>query len=239
MSQVSARLYVGSMSGARNLGLLMRHGITHVLNCCTLPNAHEGRLKYHRLDLTDSVADLPRMGDAIRDGVRFMHAAIETGGAVLVHCHRGISRSCTLAMAYLIWADRLSADEAFEELRRARRVCDPNLGFLCSLKDWERQVLAGADAPLDDSAPAGVPPPREGGGAMHRLPALERTSPTSLGGGVGGGGGRPLPLAQPPLSALSAETIAAAAAARTGDAAKGAATPAAAALIARARQACA
>lgn len=42
-----------------------------------------------------------------------MRDAFKIGGRVLVHCHKGVSRSVTLCMAYLIWKHNLSYDEAF------------------------------------------------------------------------------------------------------------------------------
>jgi len=145
MAQVLPQLHVGAVSAARSRAVLLSYGITHVLNCCTMPNAHEGRAdspKYLQLSLRDSHVDMPRMGSAIRDGVQFIHAALQDGGTVLVHCHRGISRSCTLVIAYIIWAQRKPLEAAFDFVRAARPQCDPNLSFMCALKDWELQVLA-------------------------------------------------------------------------------------------------
>ena len=151
ISEVYPNLFVGTEAAAKNMGLLSGYGITHVLNCTARPNAHEGEAGapvYMSLGLLDSTSDLPRMKEALTDGVAFIHGAIEGGGRVLVHCQRGISRSCTLAMAYLMWAQRLPAEAVFVELRHARRVADPNLGYWCSLKDWEQHVLSAGVAPL-------------------------------------------------------------------------------------------
>jgi len=61
-----------------------------------------------------------------------------------VHCHRGISRSCTLVIAYLIWGHRHTLDEAFTRVRQLRPMCDPNLNYLCSLQEWESHVFGHA-----------------------------------------------------------------------------------------------
>ena len=143
MSLVAERLFVGSELSARSLPNLRAHGVTHVVNCATLPNAHEGRPgapSYLKLDLLDSVIDLPRMPAALAEAAAFIRDAHGAGGTVLVHCHRGISRSCTVAMAYLIAERRCTAETIFDELRRARPVCDPNLGYWVTLKEWERQL---------------------------------------------------------------------------------------------------
>lgn len=144
ISEVAPRLYVGTMKAAHSAPTLEAHAITHVLNCTPLPNAFEGTPtgpQYLSLNLLDNKADLPRMHTAIREGVAFIGQALESGGTVLVHCHRGISRSCTLAMAHLIQEQQRSVEEVFAQMRHARRVCDPNLGYLCVLKEWERAVV--------------------------------------------------------------------------------------------------
>lgn len=151
ISQVLPGLYVGSGIAAQSLdssALGISEKISHVLNCSKSPNAPDAHRKYLRLNLSDSSADLHRMGEAIRQGVSFIHDAMQKGGgAVLVHCNRGISRSCTLVMAYLIWSKGQTADDAFVQLRKARPICDPNLGFRCVLKEWEEQVQRDPRSP--------------------------------------------------------------------------------------------
>ena len=130
-----------------------------VLNCTNQPSAREGSdgVSYLSLGLLDSTADLPHMPAALELGVRFIHDAIEAGGHVLVHCHRGISRSCTLTIAYLMWAQRCTAEAAFVEVRRARRIADPNLGYWVTLKEWEKLVLGTTERDANPSATVGGP----------------------------------------------------------------------------------
>ena len=146
MSLVAEKLWVGSEVAAASLGNLRNHGITHVINCTTLPNTHEGRAgapSYLKLSLFDSVVDLPRMLGCMTQTTDFIRDAHAGGGTVLVHCHRGISRSCTMAMAYMMASARRSAEDVFEDVKRARRVCDPNLGYWVSLKEWEQTLALG------------------------------------------------------------------------------------------------
>jgi len=152
MSLVAPSLYVGDELAAASETRLRQQGITHVLNCTPKPNSAlesersapadgEPPIGYLRLNLLDNSSDLPRMQSVMREGVDFIRAAIQAGGRVLVHCHRGISRSCTLAMAYMMEADQRSADHIFEMMRAARRICDPNLAYWCALQEWEKAVV--------------------------------------------------------------------------------------------------
>merc|ERR1719240_1635337 len=148
MSLVAPGLYVGDESAAANIASLQAAGVTHVLNCSALPNALDGAVgapaHYMQLGLLDNTSDLPRMQEALGQGVEFISHAHAAGGAVLVHCHRGISRSATLAIAYLVRSTQQPAEQIFEKLRTKRKCIDPNLGYWVALKAWERRVLPPA-----------------------------------------------------------------------------------------------
>lgn len=53
-------------------------------------------------------------------------------GKVLVHCARGVSRSATLTLAFLMIKEGLTLVEAVEAVRRRRNIL-PNVGFLNQL----------------------------------------------------------------------------------------------------------
>lgn len=65
----------------------------------------------------------------------------ESGGRVLVHCQAGISRSATICLAYLMQAQRVRLDEAFDFVKRRRQVISPNLAFMGQLLQFETDVL--------------------------------------------------------------------------------------------------
>jgi dual specificity MAP kinase phosphatase len=53
------------------------------------------------------------------------------GGRVLLHCSQGVSRSASLAIAYLMWQRSASFDEVLASVKAARGVANPNIGFTC------------------------------------------------------------------------------------------------------------
>jgi protein-tyrosine phosphatase len=76
-------------------------------------------------------------------------ALTDPSARVFVHCARGISRSATFVLAYLIKSQRWSVNDAYAFLRKKRRVM-PNLGFMLALGEFERECGVGRGVALDD-----------------------------------------------------------------------------------------
>lgn len=72
-------------------------------------------------------------GDIIKRATRFIDTQIASGEAVLVHCNLGVSRSVTVAMAYLIEYEGMSLAEAFGTVREGRPSAYPHELLLIAL----------------------------------------------------------------------------------------------------------
>lgn len=59
----------------------------------------------------------------------WIDAALVSGGAVLVHCHEGKSRSVTLLLAYLMIGRGLTLAEALGHMKRVHPKASPNAGM--------------------------------------------------------------------------------------------------------------
>ena len=55
----------------------------------------------------------------------------------LIHCDRGISRSPTVVLAYLMLTNGWTVSEAFHYVYSKRRIIEPNVGFMDRLKKYE------------------------------------------------------------------------------------------------------
>jgi protein-tyrosine phosphatase len=58
----------------------------------------------------------------------WMDAALSRGGAVLVHCHEGKSRSVTLLLAYLMTSRGLTLAAVLQHMRALHPKASPNAG---------------------------------------------------------------------------------------------------------------
>lgn len=133
-------LFLGSAVHSARRETLAEAGITAVLNVSSsCPNLFEEELLYLRLNVEDSLAADIRA--CFPQAIAFIDSVKQTGGRVLVHCHAGISRSATICLAYLIHAQRVRLDEAFDFVKRRRQVISPNLAFMGQLLQFETDVL--------------------------------------------------------------------------------------------------
>lgn len=62
---------------------------------------------------------------------------------VLIHCVYGQTRSCSCAIGYFIWKDRIRFDEAFQLVQSQREECEIPFGMEHYLREYERQLLDG------------------------------------------------------------------------------------------------
>ncbi|XP_050520176.1 dual specificity protein phosphatase 3 [Daktulosphaira vitifoliae] len=148
--EVYPNLYVGDWTTAKNRNLLLSLGITHVVNAAQgigfgLVDTNEQfyqplNIRYIGLALCDdpSVA-ICEYFDSVSN---FIDDALNQKGKVLVHCIMGISRSATIAIAYLIIKQNMRAKEAVEKVKKAREI-RPNDGFLSQIAqlDNDRMLL--------------------------------------------------------------------------------------------------
>jgi hypothetical protein len=143
-SELLPWLYLSGELPSCNEEIIQRLDIRVIINCAgeVVPNAFEN-------NLNQGGRQVSYLTLCLRDGpfedvfslfyrvIRAIESARRDGGAALIHCHQGVSRSATFAIAYLMWAGGLSFSSAYNYTRSVREVVSPNAGFLCQLVEWE------------------------------------------------------------------------------------------------------
>ncbi|RLN66815.1 hypothetical protein BBP00_00001978 [Phytophthora kernoviae] len=142
-SKLTEFLFIGGAAAAKNKTMLSQEGITHVINCAAsvAPASFPDEFRYLNIKLRDhSSQDIARHFYTMFD---FIERARERGGRVFLHCVKGISRSPTMAIAYLMWYKHIGMYKALDFVRQARPVVDPNAGFIFQLTEWEQRRPEG------------------------------------------------------------------------------------------------
>ncbi|PKI74666.1 hypothetical protein CRG98_004993 [Punica granatum] len=141
-SKVAEHIYLGGDAVARDRNILKQNGITHVLNCVgfVCPEYFKADFVYRTLWLQDSPTE--DITSILYDVFDYFEDVREQHGRVFVHCCQGVSRSTSLVIAYLMWREGQSFDDAFQFVKAARGIADPNMGFACQLLQCQKRVHA-------------------------------------------------------------------------------------------------
>ncbi|KAK9462349.1 protein-tyrosine phosphatase-like protein [Lipomyces oligophaga] len=122
-------IYLGSLFALRGKKAIQDAHISHVLS------AVNGKLDLSQLPETSHLhVDIEDDEDTdllqhLEHALAFMDEAISSGGAVLVHCMAGVSRSASIVCAYIMRDRQILFDEALELVRHARPIANPNDSF--------------------------------------------------------------------------------------------------------------
>ena len=131
-------LYISSYNATKNLELLEKNKITHIINCaadfCENVFEQENKFTYLSFYLKDHV--LENIECIFYECIKFIENVKEKGGRVLVHCIQGISRSVSIVMAYIIFTKKVTYDKAFNLVQSKREISSPNFGFSIQLQNF-------------------------------------------------------------------------------------------------------
>ncbi|XP_064609226.1 tyrosine-protein phosphatase vhp-1-like [Liolophura sinensis] len=133
-------LYLGSQRDALSQETVQVNGISYILNvstaCPRAPFIQDGH--FLRIPVNDNYSE--KMQPFFNEAFQFLDTVRNSNGCVLVHCLAGISRSATLAIAYIMKNLNMSSDDAYRYVKEKRPTISPNFNFLGQLLDFEKQL---------------------------------------------------------------------------------------------------
>ncbi|KAK7896745.1 hypothetical protein WMY93_022070 [Mugilogobius chulae] len=150
-TRILSHLYLGCQRDVLNKELMQQNEIAYVLNASNtcpkpdfIPDSH-----FLRVPVNDSFCEkiLPWLDRS----VEFIEKAKACNARVLVHCLAGISRSATIAIAYIMMRMNMSLDEAYRFVKEKRPTISPNFNFLGQLLDFEKRIKSGNSSETDEA----------------------------------------------------------------------------------------
>jgi hypothetical protein len=106
-----------------------------VLNLCEVEDPY--RCDIHLWEPIRDAEPAPDL-EWLRRMVEFVDAQRRAGRMVYVHCAAGISRSGMVIVAYLMFKNHWTRDEALAFVRTKRDIVRPNPAFMELLAEWEK-----------------------------------------------------------------------------------------------------
>jgi atypical dual specificity phosphatase len=143
ISELVPRLYISGVSALSSANM-KAFNITLIVNATKeVPNLKAlGEIQRMKLWVDDVPSeDLFPHFDIVADQI---HAVMQDGGNVLVHCVAGVSRSASVCLAYLTKYQCRSLRDAYHVMCSKRPMVRPNLGFWRQLIHYEQLVKGNA-----------------------------------------------------------------------------------------------
>ena len=133
-NQITEKVYLGNEDTARDKEIMKKLNISNILICAEgCEPFYPDEYKYKILYLDDAADE--DLLSWLKEGFDFIDSSKDN---VYVHCAMGISRSASVVIAYLMYKNKMSYDEAFDEVKNKRSVISPNTGFQEQLKKFEK-----------------------------------------------------------------------------------------------------
>ncbi len=142
-SEIFSYLYLGGAKIAQSWETLSSLGITRVVNCArsVVDNyfANKSGMRYLSIDMLDG-----RQDDVtwfVCNVIKFIFKGKLKGEKTLIHCEKGVSRSCSFVIAYHMWAMGTAWKVSFDYVKSKRAVCNPNTAFTCNLIEFGELIV--------------------------------------------------------------------------------------------------
>lgn len=142
-TEVLPWIVFGSAEPARDLYLMIRLGITHILNVTTeIDNFHPESFVYMRVPIEDK--EDSDAGAHFPAAIDFIHRAYTGKGRIYIHCTAGVSRAPTFAMAYVISKRECALVDCYRYILARRPITNINSHFLFQLAELELSLGKGS-----------------------------------------------------------------------------------------------
>ncbi|KAK7913032.1 hypothetical protein WMY93_013243 [Mugilogobius chulae] len=149
MNKVVDGLFLGNIRDSEDRESLSKNGITHILSVHNNARPVYEDMIYLCINADD--ASSQNLLQHFKDAIGFIHECRLNGGACLVHCLAGVSRSTTMVVAYLMTVTKYDWEECLSAIKAVRSFVGPNYGFQQQLQEYQITLVSEYRAWLESS----------------------------------------------------------------------------------------
>ena len=133
-NQITDKIYLGNEDTARDKAILNKLNISNILICAEgCEPFFKDEYKYKILYIDDAIDE--NILSWLQEAFEFIDSSEKN---IYIHCVMGISRSPSIVIAYLMYKNKISYEEAYDFVKNKRNVINPNSGFQEQLKKFEK-----------------------------------------------------------------------------------------------------
>ena len=132
--QITEKLFLGNEDTARDKAILNKLNVSNILICAEgCESFFKDEYKYKILYIDDAIDE--NILSWLQEAFEFIDSSEKN---IYIHCVMGISRSPSIVIAYLMYKNKMSYEEAYDFVKNKRNVINPNSGFQEQLKKFEK-----------------------------------------------------------------------------------------------------
>ncbi|KAH9810987.1 protein-tyrosine phosphatase-like protein [Melampsora americana] len=138
MNQIIPKLFIGDFNSSQSISTLKSNQIQNIVSAMKQSYELPDEFNLFKVPIDDT--DKTNVSEWFDIVANWIQARLDdpNGFGVLVHCAAGVSRSTTLVAAYLMKAQKLTAEEAVFYISSKRPQVQPTEFFIYQLEMYER-----------------------------------------------------------------------------------------------------
>lgn len=161
--RVSMPTHTSSTSSTSSMSLQFAHGAMLSGIPLTVPATSEFKpIKYRKFFWTHNQENL--IADFM-SAFAFIDEARSAGKNILVHCQCGVSRSASLIIGYVMKANKMTLNQAYEFVKDRSPYISPNMSLVYQLVEFEKTLRLGNNNNSNNALPS---TPTHGKGDLKR-----------------------------------------------------------------------
>lgn len=139
MDEITEKIWLGNMQASTHIINLKKNKISKILTLMDSPPKFNDGFETNFNRIIIKISDFPKSNiiKSFGECLNFM----EGEEKVLVHCMIGTSRSATIVIAYLMWKQKMRYEDAYNFVKKKRKIICPNSGFKEQLKIFEGLLM--------------------------------------------------------------------------------------------------